>query len=348
LKRELFRKLAVHYLGPHLLLPPGSVFISPTLRCSSRCTHCGVWKLGGRAPEMKASQWARLLEDPYLSGVRTLWISGGEPTLRSDLDELAIGVADSLRSLTNITIATSGLHPARLESYLENALPFLEARGIYSWIHLSLDGPPEIHDRVRGVEGAFNLLERTVSILRRFAEKSSGPGWGFNCVITPVNAGHLAETRETARRLGGDITFNLPAPEEGFYRGEPELKLSGGDKSAVVAFLNGLIEEGEPCFRRHYETLLAVLEGKGRKYRCETLEATLYIDPDGTAYPCPVVYEDFRVRVSQGRAQWAWKKLARYKRWIRRGRCEYCALGCSFGEGLTFSEFLRLRRAPGR
>ncbi len=344
MKRDLLRKLIVHYLGPRLVLPPTSVFISPTLRCSSRCAHCGIWKLADRVPEMRATEWANLLEDPYLRGVRTLWISGGEPTLRDDLAELALRVADSLPSLNNITIGANGLHPARLETYLENTLSFLQARGIYSWMHLSLDGPPEVHDKMRGVEGAFNSLDKTVSVLRRFAESSSNLGWGFNCVITPINARYLREAQEAARQLGGEITFNLAAPEEGFYRGKPELKLSGDDKTAVIRFVNELINDGSPYFRRHYETLLTVLEGKERKHRCETLEATLYLDPDGTAYPCPVVYEDFRVRVAPGGMQWAWKKLGRYRRWIRRRHCEYCALGCSFGEGVTLGEFIKLQK----
>lgn len=296
---------------------------------------------------MKAAQWADLLEDPYLGGVRTLCISGGEPTLRDDLAELALRAADSLPSLDNITIATNGLHPARVESYLEGALPFLEARGIYSWMHLSLDGPPEIHDKMRGVEGAFGSLDRTVSILRRFAENSPGLGWGFNCVITPLNARHLREAQEAARKLDGEITFNLAAPEEGFYRGSPGVNLSGEEKRAVIAFVNGLIDEGAPYFKRHYETLSAVLEGRGRKHRCETPEATLYLDPDGTAYPCPVVYDDFRAHVHPGGVRRAWEKLAGYRKWIRRRYCEYCALGCSFGEGVTLGEVLKLRKEAG-
>jgi len=143
------------------------------------------------------------------------------------------------------------------------------------------------------------------------------------------------------------ITFNLPAPEEGFYRGKPQLNLSGDDKVEVRAFIKELIAEGSPYFGRHYETLLAVLDGAGRKHRCETLEATLYLDTDGAAYPCPVVYEDFRVQVYPGGVQRAWERLARYRKWIRRRYCEYCALGCSFGEGVTFGEFLKLRKEVG-
>jgi len=340
--RDLFRKLAVHYIAPYYTLPPTSVFTSPTLRCSSACMHCGVWRLKERVPELSAEQWGDLLSDPFLSMVRTLWLSGGEPTLRDDLAEVARRAVDALPGMKSITVATNALHPFRLEKFLEDTLPLLEKRGIYAWIHISLDGPPPIHDRMRGVEGAFNSLERTVLILQRIKEKGVPIGWGFNCVITSVNARHLAETEERAAQLGGEITFNLVLPSGGFYGGDSTSALDADDKAAARSFIGRLINRADPYYRRHYETVLDVLTSGHRRHRCETLEATLYLDPDGTAYPCPCAYEEFRVSTQPGAMRYTWERLARYRSWIHRRYCPGCALGCSFGEGVSLLEFAGL------
>ena len=342
MNRELLTKLAVHYVAPLVTMPPTSVFISPTLRCSSRCAHCGVWRGDSKVPEMTPSEWAELLGDPFLRRVGVLWLSGGEPTLRTDLSEIALRASESLPGLKSVTVATNALHPFRLEGYLEDTVATFEKHGIYTWIHFSLDGPAEIHDRVRGVEGAFNSLERCVTILRRLKESGTNIGWGFNCVISALNASYLSGAEDAARDLGGEITFNLAMPVGGFYRGDDSNLPTARDRVAIRSFIGSLMDRANPYYRRHYETLLEVLSGKPRRRRCETLEATLYIDPDGSVYPCPACYDEIRLRMYPGDVRGAWERLARYRGWVRRGLCRNCALGCSFGEGISLGEFIKL------
>jgi len=340
--RELLTKLAVHYIAPHFILPPTSVFVSPTLRCSSACAHCGVWRSIRKVRELEPEQWGRLLDDSFFKRVRTLWFSGGEPTLRDDLAAIAERALGALPGLKLLTVATNALHPRRLEKFLDNTLPLLERRGIYAWIHMSLDGPADVHERMRGVEGAFDALERTVSMLRRFKEKGASLGWGFNCVVTKINAPHLAEAEKLASQLEGEITFNLVLPGGGFYKGDSSCGLSASEKVEARKFIERLVSRTDPYYRRHYETALDVLTGKRRQRKCETLEATLYLDPDGSAYPCPCAYEEFRVHTYPGTMRYSWERLARYRSWIRRRLCASCALGCSFGEGISLLEFAKL------
>jgi len=344
MNRELLQKLAVHYLAPILVLPPTSVFISPTLRCSSKCFHCGVWRDRKKIVELSPTQWERLLDDPYLVRARTLWFSGGEPFLRADLAELARRTTDALPGLKSFTVATNALHPFRLETFLETVLPAFKNRGIYCWIHLSLDGPARIHDQMRGVEGAFHSLERAVIILRRIKESGANIGWGFNCVLTGVNAQYIAETEKIASGMGGEITFNLALPEGGFYRGSGSGELNAEDRSTIKPLIEQFIRRDGAYYRRFYESVLDVLERRPRRRRCETLEATLYLDPDGSAYPCPYAYDEFRVETYPGGMQDVWKRLAKYRSYIRRRFCPDCSLGCSFGEGISLSELMKLGR----
>ena len=264
--------------------------------------------------------------------------------MRADLAELARRAVDVLPGLKSFTVATNALHPFRLETFLENILPGFKNRGIYFWIHLSLDGPAQIHDQMRGVEGAFHSLERTVLILQRLKESGAHIGWGFNCVITNLNARYIVDTEKIASSMGGEITFNLALPEGGFYRGSGSGKLNAEDRSAVKPLIEQFIRRDSAYYRRFYESVLDVLERRPRRRRCETLEATLYLDPDGSAYPCPYAYDEFRVETYPGGMRDVWKQLAKYRSYIRRRFCPGCSLGCSFGEGISLSELLKIRR----
>ena len=90
--------------------------------------------------------------------------------------------------------------------------------------------------------------------------------------------------------LGGHVTFNIADFSEGFYGNRKGKPISEEDKGKVLEFLEELLELSDAYHRRHYETLQAVILGKPRPYRCETLEATIYLDPDASIYPCPRAY----------------------------------------------------------
>lgn len=342
--RELINKLAVHYIAPHIIMPPTSIFISPTLRCSSKCVHCRVWSSPNNAPELSADEWERYLADHFLSRVKVLWFSGGEPTLRKDLPDLARRASDLLPNIQSITVATNALHPFRFQEYLEEAVPILSKNGIYSWFHFSLDGPPEIHDKVRGISGAFNSLERCVAAAKIGKENGLQIGWGFNCVINHLNAPFLFETEKTAAQLEGEISFNAALSRGGFYRGDGSSGVENELLRTVNSFLESLISRANPYYRRHYETVCDVLNGKARRRRCETLEATMYVDPDASVYPCPNAYDEFKTAALPGQLRDTWAQLMKYRTWIRRHKCPDCSLGCSFGEGITLPEFFSIVR----
>jgi MoaA/NifB/PqqE/SkfB family radical SAM enzyme len=337
------RKLLVHYIAPRYPIKPTSLFVGATLRCSSRCVHCLVWAEGGRKKiELAPAEWRRIFSDPFFSAIHTFWLSGGEPTMRDDLHEIACAAIESMTSIESITLATNALDPAAIEKTLRILMPQLKMRGIYSHLHLSLDGPPEIHDRIRGVPGTFRSIERTVQEAQKLRDEGLMIGWSFNCVIQDDNADYLGETIDTANKLGGNITFNIADVRESFYRSREGREIGEAERIKILQFIEKLLENSDPYHRRHYETLRAILQGRPRPYRCETLEATIYLDPDASIYPCPQAYRAVDIRLTETAAEKAWKDVFRERARIRRELCPSCGLGCSFGEGLSLTEYTQL------
>lgn len=156
--------------------------LEPHPRCNCRCVMCDIWK-STDSRELKPAQLEGHLADIEALGVQWAVFTGGEPLMHSDLFRLTRMLrARSIR----VTILSSGLllarHAARIRADADDVI-------------VSLDGPPEIHNRIRGVPRAFEMLAEGVRALAGFPVSA-------RCTVQAVNSRHLRETVETARALG--------------------------------------------------------------------------------------------------------------------------------------------------
>ncbi len=118
-----------------------------TRRCNLKCVHCYAHaKDLSFKNELSTKEGKDLLDDLSQFGVPVILFSGGEPTIRKDLPELAAyAVSKGMRAVisTNGTLISQKM--ARI----------LKDIGL-SYVGISIDGMEEINDRFRGVKGAFN------------------------------------------------------------------------------------------------------------------------------------------------------------------------------------------------
>jgi 12,18-didecarboxysiroheme deacetylase len=117
-----------------------------TRRCNLKCVHCYAQaKDQTFENELTTEEGKNLIDDLSRFKVPVLLLSGGEPTIRKDLPELAAyAVEKGMRAVisTNGTLITQQM--ARI----------LKDIGL-SYVGISLDGMEKINDRFRGVKGAF-------------------------------------------------------------------------------------------------------------------------------------------------------------------------------------------------
>ena len=104
--------------------------------------------------------------------VRWVVFSGGEPLMHSDLSALARMLR---REGIRTTLLTAGLilerHAVQVAEDMDDVI-------------VSLDGPREIHDRIRGVPDAYRRLERGILALRE--HRASMPVHG-RCTVQRNN-----------------------------------------------------------------------------------------------------------------------------------------------------------------
>ncbi len=143
-----------------------------TSRCNMRCSYCSIRKPYEKNHELTTDEWKIIIKKLSGLGVYQVGFTGGEPTLREDLPELAEYV-EELGCTFNLT--TNGKH---IE---ESLIRRLRAAGMRQ-CQLSLDSSvPEINDALRG-KGAFSNLVKTIKLLKRYDIII-----GIDCVVSNNN-----------------------------------------------------------------------------------------------------------------------------------------------------------------
>ena len=123
-------------------------------RCNCRCVMCDIWKRE-ESFELRAADLQRHRVSLRRLAVHWVVLSGGEPLLHSDLRALCA----FFRELDiHFTLLTTGL-------LLTKRAP--EVAECFDDIIVSLDGPAAVHDAIRRVNGAFQLIQSGVASVRQ-------------------------------------------------------------------------------------------------------------------------------------------------------------------------------------
>ncbi len=135
----------------------------------------------------------------YESGCRIVNFSGGEPTLRDDLEEI-ISHASSRGFWTSLVTNGSTLSSGKMDRLKKAGLDNL---------FVSLDFTDgERHDKLRGIDGLYDrVINALIHLSRRFITGHRTAG--ILCVISRLNSNILEELVKLAEELGVYITFQL-------------------------------------------------------------------------------------------------------------------------------------------
>ena len=138
-----------------------------TKACNLKCQHCYAQAtLGPADDELSTAEAKNMIDDLSDYGSPVLLFSGGEPLMRPDLTELAdYAIKKGMRAV----ISTNGtlINKDKAKELKELGL---------SYVGVSLDGMEPVHDRFRGVKGAYqkalagirNCLEVDLKVGLRF------------------------------------------------------------------------------------------------------------------------------------------------------------------------------------
>ena len=243
-----------------------------TYNCNARCGFCPYWKKsGGKERELNLEEIRIGLKKIYRSGCRFINFSGGEPTLRPDLEEI-IESASREGFWTSLVSNGSLLTREKIEN--------LKRAGLDN-LFVSLDFvEAEKHDELRNIDGLYGKVIESLSHLGEIFTDGHRTA-GIMCVISKFNAACIRELVELSGKLGVFIVFQLHHDKK---TGNESFNVE--EVSEISRFLLELQKENRHLISsRSYLKKMAEYGG-GESPKCFAGEKYFSIDPFGYFHPC--------------------------------------------------------------
>lgn len=348
--------LARHACGCSCAAFPEAVTLFLTHRCNLRCVMCGQWGEGGvtrrHLPETIAHEpeLGELERFIVQLGRRrpAITLFGGEPLLYAGCTELIRMV--KRRGMHCLMISNGTLLTGRGRELVESGLDEL---------NVSVDGDRELHDRIRGVPGAFDAIMRGLDEIGRAKREagSSRPLVNLQCTINRHNYAHLGRLTAVASEAGAHaLTFHhliflgssqveeqkkvdaLLGCDSADWRGfvaEP-----GIDGMALARALAQIRRARYPFavdvypnfpdreLKRYYED--AAFIPASYPARCVSPWLCAYVFPDGSVRPC--LNSDYTFgNIKEGPLQGIWNssQARRYRAELRRRKLFPACVRCT-------------------
>lgn len=274
---------AANYLGRG----PLCVSFEVTYSCNARCRHChlGGPVPGDLAPPAEFGRIARSLR-PVVAQ-----ISGGEPLLRRDVEDIVRAVRRSGRPPVVVLTTNGALLTREKHARLRGA-------GVEE-ISLSLDYPDERHDEFRGVPGLFGKIRDLAAALRGKGDS----GITLSCVIQRDNFRDLVKLAELALSWGLHMNFSsythlrtrrmeymIPAGELDELR-DVLARVREFKKRRGTVFTSDYVLGRIPDYFRD-----------GGVPDCRAGRRFFVVNPDGTLSPCGLIIRKYRTPAEMRRA----------------------------------------------
>lgn len=162
-----------------------------TYRCPLHCAFCynPTDYVNHTQNELDTEQWLKVLRDARKMGALQLGISGGEPLLRDDIEEI-VAEAGSLGYYSNLITSGVGLTEKRIAEF---------KRGGLDHIQLSMhDITKDINNFITDTN-TFELKKKVAAMIKEYDYPMV-----LNVVIHRYNIEHIGEILEMAEQIGAN------------------------------------------------------------------------------------------------------------------------------------------------
>ena len=178
-----------------------------TRKCNARCPFCFYLSRTGPGDPGKELTLDEI-ERTSASLGSLLWLafSGGEPFLRDDIVDIARTFYRNNRP-SIILLPTNGLLSEVIRERTEAILRRCPKSTVA--VKLSLDGPEDVHDGLRGVPGAYQKVLETCRGLKGLLGRYPRFELGFNSVLCAANQDRMPEVLQLVRSLGPQLTHTV-------------------------------------------------------------------------------------------------------------------------------------------
>ncbi|MEW6684722.1 MAG: radical SAM protein [Candidatus Edwardsbacteria bacterium] len=243
--------------------------IITTYRCINKCQMCSIWKYPTKLEEEFSPEILNRL--PKLSFCN---ITGGEPLLREDIEEI---VNILIRKSKRVVISTNG--------YFTEKIVGIAKKHRDIGIRVSIEGLPQANDELRGMENSFEHGLRTLLELQRIGLKDIG----FGITVSDRNAKDMIELYQLAKAM--KVEFATAVIHNSYYFHKYDNQIN--KKREVINCFQELICELlrtkriKNWYRAYFNYgLINYIQNKKRLLPCEGGTDMFFLDPWGEIRPC--------------------------------------------------------------
>jgi len=345
-----FQLLKTKIMGSMGKYSPIKLTIALTFLCNSRCKTCGIWKMYLENPEkfkmeLTTEEWKKLFDEV---GTSLAWVefTGGEPTLRKDSSKI-ISYAYNKTGILAGGLTTNAVAPKRSLRVISDVLSNIPENKILN-VGISLDGLPEIHNEIRGINGNFENAVSLFQDLKSIQDEHPNLRVHFAYTISRYNAGKFREFFEYMQGTYDisikDITITIEHFTEYYnkhneYTSNPYndfknllindiyyiLKLSR--KEEVPSYF----EKVKQAFYQFYlkEIPKFISDPRRMVIPCVAGRYSAYIDPYGNVYPCTQwLVKLGNLREKTFRKIWHGEETRKIRNLITQEKCPNCWTPC--------------------
>jgi pyrroloquinoline quinone biosynthesis protein E len=251
---------------------PTTLLAELTHRCPLRCPYCSnPLELIRAEGELATDDWKRVFTQARELGVLQLGLSGGEPLIRKDLEELAVH-ARSVGLYTTLVTSGLGLTRKRAEALREAGLEHVQVS--------IQDSDTESAERIAGIS---SVKQKRAAIA---LVKELGFAFSINVVLHRANLDRIGELIDLAGSLGAD---RLELANTQYYGWGLKNRAALMPTREQVAKAKAIAEAAIERYRKKMQ-IIFVLPDYHEQYpkACYGGWGRLYIvvAPNGQALPC--------------------------------------------------------------
>lgn len=264
--------------------------IITTYRCNAKCGMCNIWQHPSKASE----EFDPAILEKIPEGMQRLNITGGEPMLRKDIEDI-VSILD--KKTNRLEISTNGYFTEKLGA-IAKKFPDITIR-------VSIEGLPALNDKLRGIKDGFDHAMRTILRVKELGLKDIG----FAMTISGENCHDLLDLYALVASM--DIEFANAVVHNSFYfhKDDNIIKNSDEVEETMVKFIEALLrsprkhlkKKVKDWFRAYLNLgLLRHTQGKQRTIACGAGTDTFFLDPWGQVLACngsvePMIMGDLNI-----------------------------------------------------
>lgn len=271
---------------------PYRITFAVTSRCQARCTMCNIWQKPADN-ELTTTE----IDTIFAKAKRLSWINltGGELFQRPDILDIFSSAIKRSRDLYILNFPTNGIQTDEIVTAVDWILQKTRLPRLI--VSVSIDGPPELHDQIRGIPGCWELATATFRSLQ--SRQSSRFSVYLGHTIQSANLGHLDECVAACKKVLPNITLddfhvNL-AHFSGHYYDNADRDALPDKKNAAHTLATISAQRTRKMFdpvsfieHRYQKYAQYYLKTGNTPLVCQAAGASCFIDPSGTVYPCSV------------------------------------------------------------